>query len=217
MSLISQTKLCDFWINFALHTQTPKHSSISNHSVPPFKQRHVFDLGAISPWSKTFWSFHLSRAWTRNAVWKQVFWLFDVSLRWSSRFGNMKQSWPHSGDPQHSRRPLPPPFWWSSQVPKIHTAVLNKTSDTLTPWLMVGQKELPWGRKGLGLTAPTQVNKQVSVKLAVETRKRLNCYSRWGWELSCRMWYWIWLILQENQIFITQQCTLDEQESVLFA
>lgn len=162
MSLISQTKLCDFWINFALHTQTPKHSSISNHSVPPFKQRHVFDLGAISPWSKTFWSFHLSRAWTRNAVWKQVFWLFDVSLRWSSRFGNMKQSWPHSGDPQHSRRPLPPPFWWSSQVPKIHTAVLNKTSDTLTPWLMVGQKELPWGRKGLGLTAPTHSTRYTS-------------------------------------------------------
>lgn len=162
MSLISQTKLCDFWINFALHTRTPKHSSISNHSVPPFKQRHVFDLGAISPWSKTFWSFHLSRAWTRNAVWKQVFWLFDVSLRWSSRFGNMKQSWPHSGDPQHSRRPLPPPFWWSSQVPKIHTAVLNKTSDTLTPWLMVGQKELPWGRKGLGLTAPTHSTRYTS-------------------------------------------------------
>lgn len=38
------------------------------------------------------------------------------------------------------------PVRCSSQVPKIHTAVLNKTSDTLTPWLM-GQKELPLRRR----------------------------------------------------------------------
>lgn len=66
--------------------------------------------------------------------------------------------------------PLLLPFWWSSQVPKIHETVLNKTSDTVTPWLMAGQKEPPWGRRGLGLTASYQLNllQKVSVKSPTE-------------------------------------------------
>lgn len=53
-----------------------------------------------------------------------------------------KWSWPHSDDPQHTQAGL-----------KYTRAVLNKTSDTVTLWLMVGQKEAPQGLKGLRLVA----------------------------------------------------------------
>lgn len=133
-----------FDINLASHTD-PNTFIHWNHSVPPFTQRHVFDLGAISPGLKLSGPFIWAETWggwTRIGVWKQVFWPFDVSPRWSSRFGSVELPWPCSGDwqcpPLHTH-----PSQWTNQVPKIHPAVLNKTSDTLTPWLMVRQKEPP--------------------------------------------------------------------------
>lgn len=65
-----------------------------------------------------------------------------------------------------------------------------------------------WDLPHLRTQLVTQVNRKVSVKLAAETRKRLNCYSSWGWELSCRMWYWIWLLLPgESDIYNTAMYT----------
>lgn len=120
-----------FGINLTSHTQTSKYSSTENHSAPLLKQRHVFDLGAISP-VKNFLVLSSERRLNEERVWKQVFWLFDVSLRWSDRFGKHEANC----DPileTHSAQSRPlSSLMKQPGGKKIHAAALNKTSDTLT-------------------------------------------------------------------------------------
>lgn len=117
---------------------------MENHSV---KQRRSFDLVAnFPPGLKKL---------AAPFIWTEA--------KWGAPSGNRcsgclmlacggPAGWETRGDrdpvpdgPQ--RTPTCPQFLsrWGGLVPRIHAAVLNKTSDTLTPWLMVGQKEPPTG------------------------------------------------------------------------
>lgn len=118
----------------------------------PFKSQGVFDLGAISHRSKTFWAFHLSRGCTSNAVWKQVFWLFDVSLRWSGRFGNTKQSWPRFRRHPHTHVP-PSPSPPSDEAARCQKYMQLCWIKHLTQWLpdwWRDRRSPPRGTRGSG-------------------------------------------------------------------
>lgn len=82
----------------------------------------------------------------------------------------------------------PSSVWWSRQVPKIHTAVLNKTSDTVTPWLIVGQTE-PHGDAGGSGTLRVQPLDSLNQLMRKFVRNWLRPV--WGRELSGRLWCWI--------------------------
>lgn len=168
------------------HTEIQKHSSIENHSVLPFK---------TTPRLWSCCNFPLRLKLSGPFIWAEAEWgtlsgnRCSGCLMWA-RGGPAGLRTRSNRDPILAARdtlsPLLLPFWWSSQVPKIHAAVLNKTSDTVTPWLMAGQKEPPWGRTGLGLAASTytqlitRVNEKVSAESAAETRLGLVCCSLGG-------------------------------------
>lgn len=123
------------------NTRTSTHSSIENHSVPPFKHNTTALIFAAIPPSpspppppsqKLSGPFMWAAAERGTLSGNRCSAGLMLALRWSVRFANMKQSWLHSGDP----RPPPPPITPSpslfegSQVPKTHAAVLNMKHQT---------------------------------------------------------------------------------------
>jgi len=95
------------------NTRTSTHSSIENHSVPPFKHNTTALIFAAIPPSpsppppsqKLSGPFMWAAAERGTLSGNRCSAGLMLALRWSVRFANMKQSWLHSGDP----RPPPPP------------------------------------------------------------------------------------------------------------
>lgn len=159
---------------FKLNSASLRPSEHSLNQNPSFSQRHVFDLGAIFLWKKTFCSFHLCRDWARNSPGNRCF--TCLMLPCCSPAG--WETWSNHDlihETHDAVASLLLPFWWSDQVPKIRTAVMNNTPDTLT----AGQKQplrMSWTRCAHTLDSLHELMKKLVWSWLLW---HLNCLSSW--------------------------------------
>lgn len=166
-------------------THRPKWSS--NHSVLPFKQVHVFDLGAILPSGQKL---------SAPFIWAEAERGTASGNRCSACLmlacGGRGPVWRHeaivtpfwrrsNSKPPHPHQTPPYPFWWSSQVPKIHAAL--RWIKHLTQWLpdwWWDRRSHPrdarvWESPHLYAQLITRVNEKLCAKSATVTGLGLGC------------------------------------------